>query len=115
MKIVDGGWFPLAIGAIVFIGMVTWARGRELLTQSLRADAIELLPFLKSVLADPPMRAPGTAVFMSAEADLTPTALLHNLKHNHVLHESNLFVTVQAREVPWMPLSKRAGTQMICE
>ena len=115
LKIVDGGWFPLAIGAIVFIGMVTWARGRELLTQSLRADAIELLPFLKSVLADPPMRAPGTAVFMSAEADLTPTALLHNLKHNHVLHESNLFVTVQTQEVPWVPTNERAGAQMICE
>ena len=115
LKIVDGGWFPLAIGAIVFIGMVTWARGRELLTQSLRADAIELLPFLKSVLADPPMRAPGTAVFMSAEADLTPTALLHNLKHNHVLHESNLFVTVENQEVPWVPTSERAGAQMICE
>ena len=115
LKIVDGGWFPLAIGAIVFIGMVTWARGRELLTQSLRADAIELVPFLKSVLADPPMRAPGTAVFMSAEADLTPTALLHNLKHNHVLHESNLFVTVQTQEVPWVPTTERADAQMICE
>ena len=115
LKIVDGGWFPLAIGAIVFIGMVTWARGRELLTQSLRADAIELLPFLQSVLADPPMRAPGTAVFMSAEADLTPTALLHNLKHNHVLHKTNLFVTVQTQEVPWVPISARAGAQRICE
>jgi len=115
LKIVDGGWFPLAIGAIVFVGMVTWARGRELLTQSLRADAIELVPFLNTVLADPPMRAPGTAVFMNAEADLTPTALLHNLKHNHVLHESNLFVTVETQEVPWVPLSQRAGAQMICE
>ena len=104
LKIVDGGWFPLAIGAIVFIGMVTWARGRELLTQSLRADAIELLPFLTSVLADPPMRAPGTAVFMSAETDLTPAALLHNLKHNHMLHQSNLFVTVQTQEVPWVSM-----------
>jgi len=115
LKIVDGGWFPLAVGAIVFIGMVTWAKGRELLTQGLRAEAIELLPFLKSVLADPPMRAPGTAVFMSAEADLTPTALLHNLKHNHVLHESNLFVTVQTQEVPWVPANERASAQMICE
>jgi len=115
LKIIDGGWFPLAIGAIVFIGMVTWARGRELLTQSLRADAIELLPFLKSVLVDPPMRAPGTAVFMSAEADLTPTALLHNLKHNHVLHQSNLFVTVQTQEVPWVPMGQRAEAKMICE
>ena len=115
MKIVDGGWFPLAIGAIVFTGMVTWARGRELLSQSLRADAIELKPFLKGVLADPPTRAPGTAVFMNAEADLTPTALLHNLKHNHVLHESNLFVTVHTHEVPWIPFAERSTAQNLCK
>ena len=115
LKIVDGGWFPLAIGAIAFIGMVTWARGRELLSASLRAEAIELKPFLKSVLADPPMRVPGTAVFMNAEADLTPTALLHNLKHNNVLHESNLFVTVNTHEVPWVPFNERASALMLCK
>ena len=114
LKIFDGGWFPLAIGAIVFIGMVTWARGRELLSTSLRADAIELDPFLKSVLIDPPMRAPGTAVFMNAEADLTPTALLHNLKHNHVLHESNIFVTVHIHEVPWVRPDQRASAKLLC-
>ena len=115
LKIVDGGWFPLAIGAVVFIGMVTWARGRELLSAGLRADAIELKPFLQSVLADPPMRAPGTAVFMNAEADLTPTALLHNLKHNHVLHESNLFVTVNTHEVPFVPSDQRADVRLLCD
>ena len=114
LKIVDGGWFPLAIGAVVFIGMVTWARGRDLLSASLRADAIELKPFLASVLADPPMRAPGTAVFMNAEADLTPTALLHNLKHNNVLHESNIFVTVNTHEVPFVPSSQRADVRVLC-
>jgi KUP system potassium uptake protein len=115
LKIVDGGWFPLVIGAIVFVGMVTWARGRELLSESLRADAIELKPFLDNVLADPPMRAPGTAVFMSTEAELTPPALLHNLKHNNVLHESNLFVTVHTEEVPRVPLRERASAVMLCE
>ena len=114
LKIVDGGWFPLAIGAVVFIGMVTWARGRDLLSASLRADAIELKSFLTSVLADPPMRAPGTAVFMNAEADLTPTALLHNLKHNNVLHESNIFVTVNTHEVPFVPSSQRADVRVLC-
>ena len=114
LKIVDGGWFPLAIGAVVFIGMVTWSRGRDLLSASLRADAIELKPFLTSVLADPPMRAPGTAVFMNAEADLTPTALLHNLKHNNVLHESNIFVTVNTHEVPFVPPSQRADVRVLC-
>ena len=115
LKIVDGGWFPLAIGALIFIGMVTWAKGRELLSVSLRADAIELKPFMKSVLADPPMRAPGTAVFLNGEADLTPTALLHNLKHNYVLHETNLFVTVHTLEVPWVPFAERARATPLCK
>ncbi len=115
LKIVDGGWFPLVIGAIIFVGMVTWARGRELLSSSLRADAIELKPFLKSILADPPMRAPGTAVFMNGETDLTPTALLHNLKHNNVLHETNLFVTVNTLDVPWVPFAERARAALLCK
>ena len=115
LKIVDGGWFPLVIGAIIFVGMVTWAHGRELLSSSLRADAIELKPFLKSILADPPMRAPGTAVFMNGEADLTPTALLHNLKHNNVLHETNLFVTVNTLDVPWVPFAERARAALLCK
>jgi KUP system potassium uptake protein len=75
LKITDGGWFPLLLGAMVFVGMTTWAKGRQLVTASLRSDALELEPFLKSVLLAPPMRAPGTAIFMNAEADLTPTAL----------------------------------------
>ena len=114
IKVFSGGWFTLLIAAAVFTLMMTWARGRQLLSASLRADAIELQPFLKSVLADPPMRAPGTAVFMNAEADLTPTALLHNLKHNNVLHETNLFVTVNTHDVPWVPFATRASAQSLC-
>ena len=114
LKIVDGGWFPLAIGAVVFVGMVTWGRGRELLKASLRADAIELQPFLRSVLANPPMRAPGTAVFMNGESDLTPAALLHNMKHNNVLHRLNLFVTVHTLEVPRVPADEQFKLHSLC-
>ena len=115
LKVLSGGWFTLLIAAFVFTVMMTWARGRQLLGASLRADAIELKPFLKSVLADPPMRAPGTAVFMNGEADLTPTALLHNLKHNNVLHETNLFVTVTTLDVPWVPFGERAHVEPLCK
>ena len=108
LKIADGGWFPLVIAGLAFTAMATWARGRVLLHERLRADAIELAPFLASVTADLPMRAPGTAVFMNAIPGLTPTALLHNLKHNHVLHASNLFVTVETLEVPWVSSGDRA-------
>ena len=115
IKVLSGGWFTLMIAALIFTLMTTWARGRGLLSASLRADAIELKPFLKSVLADPPMRAPGTAVFMNAEADLTPTALLHNLKHNNVLHATNLFVTVHTHDVPWVPFAERISASSLAK
>ncbi len=115
LKIIDGGWFPLLLGAMVFVAMTTWAKGRQLLVASLRADALELEPFMKSVLREPPMRAPGTAVFMNAEADLTPTALLHNLKHNNVLHESNVFVTVINEEVPFVDDKQQVSARLLCD
>ena len=115
LKLADGGWFPLLIAAIVFIGMATWARGRILLHDHLRADAIELAPFLQAVIGDRPMRAPGTAVFLNAIPGLTPTALLHNLKHNSVLHESNLFVTVETMPVSWVDASERASVEPLAE
>jgi len=94
---------------------MTWARGRQLLSAKIREESIELKPFLKSVLMDPPMRAPGTAVFLSSEEDLTPNALLHNLKHNNVLHENNLFVTANTHDVPWIPFAQRASAELICK
>ena len=115
LKVFSGGWFTLLIAGFVFTVMMTWARGRTLLSASLRADAIELKPFLKSVLAEPPLRVPGTAVFLNGEADLTPTALLHNLKHNNVLHETNLFVTVHTLDVPWVPFAQRASAELLCK
>ena len=115
IKVLSGGWFTLLIAAVVFTVMMTWARGRELLSGKIREDAIDLKPFLQSVLADAPMRAPGTAVFLSAEADVTPSALLHNLKHNHVLHERNLFVTANTLDVPWVPFGERVRAEPLCK
>jgi KUP system potassium uptake protein len=102
VKVVDGGWFPLLIGAFMFTLMMTWKQGRRLMSQSLRNDAIDLASFLESVFLSPPTRVPGTAVFLVSDPDLTPNALLHNLKHNKVLHERNLFVNVKHHEVPWI-------------
>ena len=107
VKILEGGWFPLAIGAGMFTLMITWKRGRRLMTERLREESIELEPFLESIFISPPLRVPGTAVFLHAEQGSTPFALLHNLKHNKVLHEQNLFVTVQHHEVPWVGFDKR--------
>ncbi|KRH98740.1 potassium transporter Kup [Curvibacter sp. PAE-UM] len=107
MKLHHGGWFPLAIGGAVFILMVTWKQGRAQLNAALRQDALDLPGFLEAVFVSPPVRVEGTAVFLTAETGSVPNALLHNLKHNKVLHENNLFVTVRNHEVPWIGLDKR--------
>jgi len=107
LKIHEGGWFPLALGSGVFVVMVTWRRGREILFERLRAASVALEPFLKSLLASPPERVPGTAVFLTATPDATPHALLHSLKHYKVLHERVVFLTVQFREVPWVSFEDR--------
>jgi len=107
VKVLEGGWFPLLIGAAMFTLMTTWQRGRQLMGERLRSEAIDLDAFLDSVFLSPPLRVPGTAVFLNAEKGATPFALLHNLKHNKVLHQQNLFVTVVHHEVPWLGFDKR--------
>jgi KUP system potassium uptake protein len=107
LKLLAGGWFPLVIGIAMFTLMLTWHRGRRLMADRLRDEAIDLKDFLESVFLSPPQRVPGTAVFLSAAEGLTPNALLHNLKHNKVLHEYNLFVSVRHHEVPWIGFDRR--------
>lgn len=113
LKLFEGGWFPLLIGGTVFTLMMTWRRGRELLHQKLQADALDLRQFLESTWRHPPTRVPGTAVFLSGEPGTVPHALLHNLKHNKVLHERNLFVTVRNHEVPWVVMDKRVEAESL--
>jgi KUP system potassium uptake protein len=107
LKLFAGGWFPLMIGGVVFMLMMTWKQGRALMAKAQQAEAIELDSFLEAVFMAPPVRVAGTAVFLTAETGTVPNALLHNLKHNKVLHEQNLFVTVRSHEVPWIGLDKR--------
>ena len=111
LKLIAGGWFPIVIGIGMFTLMVTWVRGRALMSAKLRDDAIDLTSFLEAVFVSPPTRVDGTAVFLSGDIGLTPNALLHNLKHNKVLHEYNLFVTVKHHEVPWVGFNKRIEMQ----
>jgi KUP system potassium uptake protein len=107
LKLEQGGWFPVLIGMAMFTLMMTWKQGRGLLNEKLKADAIDLKSFLEAVFVSPPTRVEGTAVFLTAEPGTVPNAMLHNLKHNKVLHENNLFVTVQSHEVPWIGINKR--------
>lgn len=115
LKIVDGGWFPLLMAGGLFVILATWKDGQVVLSAKLREDAIELAPFLEGVIAHPPTRVAGTAVFLTAETGIVPNAMLHNLKHNKVLHEFNLFVTMRAHEVPRVELADRGEITPIAE
>jgi KUP system potassium uptake protein len=113
LKLFAGGWFPLAIGGAIFTLMLTWKQGRRMLSAKQSVDAINLKDFLESVFVSPPTRVDGTAVFLTAEKGNVPNALLHNLKHNKVLHEKNLFVTVRSHEVPWIGMAKRLEVESL--
>jgi KUP system potassium uptake protein len=111
VKVLEGGWFPLVIGGAMFTLMITWKQGRRLMAERLRDEAIDLRSFLQALFVSPPARVAGTAVFLNAEKDSTPFALMHNLKHNKVLHEQNLFVTVEHHEVPWVGFDRRCEVE----
>ena len=112
-KILDGGWFPLAAGALIFTVMVTWRQGRAILFRRQSESSIPLKPFLESLFSHPPQRVPGTAVFLTATPDSTPHALMHNLNHNKVLHERVIFLTVENDDVPWVPFEDRVELQRL--
>ena len=107
LKLIHGGWFPLAIAGSIFLLMVTWRDGRALLHKALQDTALDLKDFLPSLFESPPTRVEGPAVFLTADPGIVPNALLHNLKHNKVLHEQNLFVSVHQHEIPWIGMDKR--------
>jgi KUP system potassium uptake protein len=107
IKIADGGWFPLAVGAAIFTIMATWHRGREILLARLKQSSVPLDAFLASLMRNPPARVAGTAVFLTSTPGVVPHALLHNLAHNKVLHERVVFLTVVIRDVPWVPAAER--------
>jgi KUP system potassium uptake protein len=111
LKIHEGGWFPLALGAAVFVVMMTWRRGREIMNERLKVDSVPLDALLKSLLREPPQRVAGTAVYLTASSDVTPQALLHSLKHFQTLHDRVVFLTIEFREVPWVPFEER----LVCE
>ncbi len=105
-KIPDGGWFPLLVGLIVFTILTTWAKGRQLMMARLREAAMPIKVFIQSA-ANAATRVPGTAVFMTSSADGVPHALLHNLKHNKVLHERIVLLTVKIADMPFVPQGER--------
>ena len=113
LKIPDGGWVPLVIGMIIFTLMITWKTGRTLLFQHLKNDAMALDPFIEAIGAHPPARVPGTALFMTPNPDGVPHAMLHNLKHNKVLHEKVVILTVKFLDFPHTAKEDRVEVEVL--
>ncbi|WP_417924732.1 potassium transporter Kup [Collimonas arenae] len=107
LKIVDGGWFPLLLGGFAFFLLMTWYAGRMLLRERTKDEGIPLEPFVEGLLAHPPHRVEGTAVFMTGNVDTVPVAMLHNLKHNRILHKRVFFLKISIWDVPFVEDSKR--------
>jgi len=111
LKFVDGGWFPLLLGAIMFIVMSTWYRGRALMVEEAHTHAgtLPLAQYLDGLFAKETIRVPGTAVFLNIDINVVPHALVNNLEHNHVLHERALFLHVTNLDVPYVPRGQRVA------
>jgi len=106
-KLFDGGWFPVVIASICFLFMMTWYQGRQIVRKRVLDDGIRLDSFITSLLQNPPHRVEGTAVFLTAHVDYLPVSFLHNLKHNHILHERVFFLKVSIWDVPYVDDAQR--------
>jgi len=107
LKIPDGAWLPLVMGAVLVLVMWTWTRGSQILAAKARKDSLPMADLIAMLSARPPHRAPGMAVFLTSDPDVAPVALMHNLKHNKVLHEKNVILTVRTADRPRVPESQR--------
>jgi KUP system potassium uptake protein len=114
-KFIYGGWFPLALGVLVFTIMLTWRRGRELVMREIKRAGLSLEPFIASISAHPPLRVAGTAIFLTANPEGVPNALLHNLKHNKVLHERNIILTVEILDEPVVDATLRKTVESLTD
>ena len=107
LKIIDGGWFPLAIAGTLYAVMITWMWGRQRIARQRASGALPLPTLIENLRPDRPVRVPGTAIYMTARVDNVPAALLHNMKHNKILHERNVLMTIRTEDVPRLPEADR--------
>ncbi|MEO7677423.1 MAG: potassium transporter Kup, partial [Verrucomicrobiota bacterium] len=115
VKILHGGWFPMAVGVVIFTLLTTWKSGRRILAERLEGSALPLTVLLQDIAANPPVRVKGTAIFLSGRLGTAPLALLHNLKHNKILHERVVFLTVISHDIPYVEEEKRIEVEMLRE
>ncbi|HWQ86676.1 potassium transporter Kup [Brevundimonas sp.] len=115
LKIPQGAWFPLVLGAALIVLMWTWVRGTQIISEKTRKDSLPLTDLIEMLRARPPHRAPGTAIFLTSDPDIAPVALMHNLKHNKVLHEKNVILTVRTTDRPRVSEADRVHIEPISD
>jgi KUP system potassium uptake protein len=111
LKVFHGGWVPLLVGALVYLLMTTWKKGRKILAEALKTRSIPMEDFLAKIRDSHPLRVPGTGIYMSSDSWGVPVPLLHNLKHNKIIHERVIVLTIVAEEVPSVPREERVYVQ----
>jgi KUP system potassium uptake protein len=115
LKVFEGGWVPLLVGSLLALVMYTWVRGSRVLLRATRKNEAELDWLLRKLEAKPPHRVPGTAVFLTGDPTHAPTSLMHNLKHNRVLHERNIILSIKTEDTPRVPRHERVTTEKLGE
>ncbi len=115
LKIPDGAWMPILLGGFILLLMWTWVEGTRILSEKTRKDSLPLTDLMEMLRARPPHRAPGTAVFLTSDPDIAPVALMHNLKHNKVLHEKNIILTVRTTDRPRVAEEHRVQLETISD
>lgn len=111
LKFLQGGWFPLLLGSLILLIMLTWERGRQIVTENMAHHLIPVEQFLQSLFLNPPIRVEGTAIFFRPAGEGVPHAMMHNLMHNKVLHKRIVFLTVQNKDVPTVPDATRINVE----
>lgn len=114
-KVIDGGWVPIVLAIVVFTLMTTWKRGRQILMERMKERTVPFTKFLEQIESKPPVRVPGVAVFMTGDPEGTPMALVHNVRHNRVLHSMNIFLTVLTEEEPHVPKERRVQITVLAQ
>ena len=115
LKVFEGGWVPLLLAACIGLIMVTWVRGSRLLVKQTRKNEADLEWLLRKLEAKPPHRVPGTAVFLTGDPTAAPTSLMHNLKHNRVLHERNIILSIKTEDMPRVPRHERVTIDRVTD
>jgi len=115
LNLFEGAWLPVLVGVMLVIVMMTWRRGTRLLAQKTRRVEVPFEPLIKNLEEKPPYIVPGTAVFLTADPDFAPTALLHNLKHNKVLHEHNVILTIKNEDIPRVKTENRVQMETVSD